>query len=336
MRKKIKRWMIDVAVCAVLLSGCGAKKSDEKASKQNTSVEETQHPTEATQKPSAKETHKPAEATQEPMVWPVPYPVGEEGELPYQTLMKKYKNRVSKASDWKSKDGSYHYPITHKDEEWKKMDVWEQWAACQIPEEILKKLDTKELLKLVLEFPDLDEIMFSDSYSEWLTEFCAPHFNGMHELLNRPDFYETVLAYYEKLKIPLHCKSHLEEILPENPTSEDYLSISESEQEKVDEDVRFANTIDFCMTVVGGLTDGVEKDVLKKAKKVFAKKFLEKEASEYDDGGLTMSRERIQNADWMDQKVVGGLKSSDQDKDGKKNSKKSKAASGKKQSKRTP
>ena len=87
----------------------------------------------------------------------------------------------------------------------------------------------------------------------------------MHELINRPDFYETVLAYYEKLKIPLHRKVHLEKFLPKNPTTEDYLSIPESESEKSRKDLHFANTVNFCMTVVGGMTDGVDKNMLKKA-----------------------------------------------------------------------
>lgn len=243
--------------------------------------------------------------------------------------MKKYKEWVSKASDWKSSDGSYHYPVTDHDKEWDEMDTWEEkYTACQMPEEIMEELDTVKLLELVLEFPMLDEIMFSDSYSEWITGFYATYFNGMNELINRPDFYETVLAYYEKLKIPLHKKSHLERFLPKNPTTEDYLAIPESESEKSSKDLRFANTVNFCMTVVGGLTDGVDKDALKRAKKVFAKKLSEVEASEHRDTILT--REDVQSADWMDQKVVGGLKDSDQGKDGKKKSKKSKAASGKK------
>ncbi|MCI8339312.1 MAG: hypothetical protein HFH62_11675 [Lachnospiraceae bacterium] len=228
----------------------------------------------------------------------------EKEELPYETCMKKYKEWVSKASDWKSSDGSYHYPVTDHDKEWDEMDTWEEkYTACQIPEEIMKKLDTDKLLKLVLEFPMLDEIMFTDSYFEWITKFCAPHFNGMHELINRPDFYETVLAYYEKLKIPLHRKVHLEKFLPKNPTTEDYLSIPESESEKSRKDLHFANTVNFCMTVVGGMTDGVDKNMLKKAKKVFATKLLEIEVSEHRNNILT--REDVQNADWMDQAVTG-------------------------------
>ncbi len=283
MNKRIGKCMIGIAACAMLFSGCGVRQPDGKESKQEQSVEETELPAKT----------------------PVASPLGdEEEELPFQTFMKKYKNQISKASDWKAADGSYQYPVTDQDKRWDAMGSWEeQYAACQIPKEILNELDTEQLLELVLDFPRLNEIRYSDSYSYWITDFFAPHFNGMHELSNRTDFYETVLAYYEQLKIPLHCKINLNKILPKNPTDEDYRSISESDRKKVDEDLGFANKVNFCMTVVGGLTDGVKKDVMERAAKVFERKLSEVEKSEYRENILT--RDMVQKAAWMDHRVVG-------------------------------
>lgn len=211
-----------------------------------------------------------------------------------------------------SADGRYHYLMTQ--DEWNKLESWEEkYAVCQIPKKILEELDTPALLNLVLECPMLSNITYHESYYDGVVQL-AKDLNGMYELQNRSDFYETVLSFFEKLKIPLQDKSGLSKVLPDNPKIKDYYSVLENDKlmGKVREDIQLENTINFCLTILGGMTENVEQDILERSGHMLSRKFKEIEASDYSDG--VMTREEVKSASWIDRRVSGNMQASDQSK----------------------
>lgn len=229
-------------------------------------------------------------------------------ELSYDTFMQQYSDRVSKVEDWKMVDGKYHYPITREDDEWYNMTaVEEKYAACQVPKEIIDKLNTDDLLELVLECPMLDTIVYYDSYFDGIKKY-AHFFNAMDELQNRKDFYEAVVEYYDNLFIPTKQKNELDKILPDNPTTNDYISVMRDAEQmkKVLEDVKLEYSIIFCQTVIISMTENVEKNIRNSAGKILMKKFNEIEASEHKDA--VMTKYEVQNVNWADNDVVGNMK----------------------------
>ena len=234
--------------------------------------------------------------------------VSEEKEkLPFKTYMEQYPERLTDAEHWESADGGYHCPVSM--EELKEigsgdLDTWgERSALCQIPAEILESVNTADLLSLVFEYPYLTEIRYSDSFVDGI-KFYAGEFNGLYELLNRSDFYETVVSYYDNLDIPLYQRNHLDDILPEDPTEEDYNEISDEEHKKAAYDNRMQMIINVCIAMLSGMTENIQEDVLQNAKSVLDKKYLEIENSEYNDGGV-INKDSLQSASWTDKEVVG-------------------------------
>lgn len=79
----------------------------------------------------------------------------------------------------------YEYPITPFMDEWKDFESHpEMIAACQIPEDILSKLDTAALAETVVNYPLLsDMLIWSDKTLGF--QNVASYFNGLSELLSR-------------------------------------------------------------------------------------------------------------------------------------------------------
>lgn len=106
----------------------------------------------------------------------------------------------SSVSKWK-KDGKIAFAINIYDDEWAKLQNQEEMIlACQIPETLLEELSTPDLLKLVEEYPLLNNI-----YQETLEEgflYICDSFNGLRELLDREDCAEVVYSEYVNLEIP--------------------------------------------------------------------------------------------------------------------------------------
>lgn len=99
-------------------------------------------------------------------------------------------------------DGEVKFAISIFDEEWKELYTQaEMIAACQIPDRLLKKLTTYELLKLAEEYPLLGNIYTGDTMEEGF-QYVVDSFNGLQELLKREDCLEVVCEEYDKLIIP--------------------------------------------------------------------------------------------------------------------------------------
>ena len=287
--KKIKIWIAVILVCNMIVSGCGTEKAEKDQSAR------------ATQMPTTTPTELTGEETDFVDV-----------KLPFQTYMEKYPERLTDAEEWGTAEEGYHWPINLNEELDKlgnSLDTWEERSAmCQIPQEIIESVNTADLLSLALEYPYMNIIIFSNSFFEAIN-FYAGEFNGWHELLNRPDCYKIVLKYYKKLDIPKHTKSHLNEILPEDATTEDYENLPEEEHKWSSEDLHLKMTIDFCITILCGMTENVDKEMLKRAGTIISKKFSELELTEYNDSAV-LHREDLQDASWADQTVVKAMEKS--------------------------
>lgn len=99
-------------------------------------------------------------------------------------------------------DGEAKFAISIFDEEWKELDTQEEMIdACQIPDKLLKKLSTDELLKLTEDYPMLGNIYTCGTMMEGF-RYIVDSFNGLQELLSRDDCLEVVYKEYDKLTFP--------------------------------------------------------------------------------------------------------------------------------------
>jgi hypothetical protein len=94
---------------------------------------------------------------------------------------------------------SWDFPVKPGSDEWKAFQSHDEMVkACQIPENILVKLQTAELIKICLNYPLWMDIfvfnLLSDGFKSYETNF-----NGFRELLSRKDAGTETLAYYRKI-----------------------------------------------------------------------------------------------------------------------------------------
>lgn len=96
---------------------------------------------------------------------------------------------------------TYEYPVKPGDKAWKNFQsTAEMIAACQIPEGILKKMDTKSLLGVCLKYPLLNSYSASNSPYEGITNIISG-FNGLTEFVHRKDAHHVLLAHYKSQDI---------------------------------------------------------------------------------------------------------------------------------------
>lgn len=93
----------------------------------------------------------------------------------------------------------FSYPFHAGDSEWKKFsDNQERINALQIPQNILKKISTEDLLEICLDFPFLVEILFADDFQTGFESLCEL-FNGYKELSLRNDLDEVIFMKSKNL-----------------------------------------------------------------------------------------------------------------------------------------
>jgi hypothetical protein len=89
--------------------------------------------------------------------------------------------------------------VKYGTKEWKTLKtVEEQFNAYNIPDEIIKEISTKELVKICLSYPEWG---LMTAYNDRQTGFFVLMrlFNGFRELFNRNDAVTELLKVYEKL-----------------------------------------------------------------------------------------------------------------------------------------
>jgi len=95
---------------------------------------------------------------------------------------------------------TWDYPVKPGSEEWKSQIKSNQdWLEiCQIPSDIITKLPTEKLAKIVLEYPFLSDI---STFKQLQNGFniLRKQFNGLNELLSRPNGAKEIIAVYNTL-----------------------------------------------------------------------------------------------------------------------------------------
>lgn len=91
------------------------------------------------------------------------------------------------------------YPVKPGSPEWKKFNSHEEMvAACQIPDDILEKMSTKQLVQTWIDFPLRFDIFAFNTMQigfDNQVKIC----NGLRELLKRDDAGKEVFVAYKKL-----------------------------------------------------------------------------------------------------------------------------------------
>ncbi|MCL1933189.1 MAG: hypothetical protein FWF53_05215 [Candidatus Azobacteroides sp.] len=90
----------------------------------------------------------------------------------------------------------WDYPVKPGTEEWKNFHSNEEMVeACQIPEDILSSLSTKDLTEICLRYPLLNDVFAFNSLSKGADKLFND-FNGIRELFKRKEAPEELLRHY--------------------------------------------------------------------------------------------------------------------------------------------
>jgi hypothetical protein len=98
-------------------------------------------------------------------------------------------------------DKPYDFPVKPGSIQWAKLSSSKEMdSVCIIPDQILKDLSTKALLITCLNYPRIIDFFLSDNLQSGFN-FYAKHFNGLAELLKRPDLSKVLLQVYSDINL---------------------------------------------------------------------------------------------------------------------------------------
>ena len=96
---------------------------------------------------------------------------------------------------------TWDYPVKPDMEEWMQLKTFEEmYQACQIPDEIIKRLDTESLVQICFDFPFFKVLFLYNSLQDGFNSFYKS-FNGIHELLDRKDAGYFMLKKYASMSV---------------------------------------------------------------------------------------------------------------------------------------
>jgi hypothetical protein len=118
---------------------------------------------------------------------------------------------VSFAAMAQEKKVTWDYPVKPGMEEWRQFkSTDEMYKSCQIPNDILKQLDTESLVDICLSFPASPIFPFFNTPQEGFMSYYS-NFNGIRELFDRKDAGHYLLKKYTTMSLsdfnplwPLH------------------------------------------------------------------------------------------------------------------------------------
>jgi len=94
---------------------------------------------------------------------------------------------------------TWDYPVKPGSEEWKQFkSIDDMYQACQIPDDVLKQLNTEDLVDICLNFPAPPQFLFFNTPQEAFMSFYS-NFNGIHDLLNREDAGHYLIKKYSEM-----------------------------------------------------------------------------------------------------------------------------------------
>lgn len=132
--------------------------------------------------------------------------------------------------DWVVEEGIYMFPVTPNSEEWNKLGTAEEMReATQIPEALLKEVSTRELITMIENYPLLCDMYAYGSLQEGY-EHVKRQFNGIEELLSRPDCYTELIAVYHDFVIPKAQKIDYDDILAQSNYADKINALVQDEQ----------------------------------------------------------------------------------------------------------
>ncbi len=95
---------------------------------------------------------------------------------------------------------AYDFPIKPGTKEWKALSSHDKMVeACQIPENILKKMSTEGLIETCLNYPLVGGMFASNNIQSGFNSIVSK-FNGLQELLQRKDVGSKLLMRYRQFR----------------------------------------------------------------------------------------------------------------------------------------
>lgn len=93
---------------------------------------------------------------------------------------------------------AFQYPVTPEMEEWEAFQSLDEMIeACQIPDDILSKMSTDELVEAVANYPLAINVCAYDTPQEGIAHI-KEYFNGLHELSKRSTAVQSMDAYLDR------------------------------------------------------------------------------------------------------------------------------------------
>lgn len=117
-------------------------------------------------------------------------------------LLISYSNFAQNKSDVTNK--IYNYPVKPGTSEWKLLKSHSRKVdVCQIPENVLKKMSTQELIETCIEYPLLGDMFAYDNLNRGFKRVFSG-FNGLQELFIRENAGKFLLEKYKNMSPGLH------------------------------------------------------------------------------------------------------------------------------------
>ncbi len=90
----------------------------------------------------------------------------------------------------------FRYPFSQGDKKWKEFKTpQDRIVALQIPEDVLTKISTEELISCCLDFPYLSDAIFFDDINDGFNSLVS-EFNGLRELQKREDRIDALIKTF--------------------------------------------------------------------------------------------------------------------------------------------
>lgn len=138
--------------------------------------------------------------------------------------------------DWKDSKGNIDYPVTEDSKEWNDFKSHDEMvAACNVPEKLIKKMSTEELVDLMMDYPLLGDLRMYDDLNIGF-QCLAKNSNVLSEILKREDGPKALLAAYTDLEL-VKENAKTEEIM--NEVKDDVSVVVE-----LAEDKEYADTVE--------------------------------------------------------------------------------------------
>ena len=99
----------------------------------------------------------------------------------------------------KEPEVTFEYPFKQSSPEWRNFkNSTERIAALQIPQDVVSRIPTDDLLRICLDFPYLSDMLAYNNLDMGFKAMSSK-FNGFEELFNRINLIDALLKKYEKI-----------------------------------------------------------------------------------------------------------------------------------------